>query len=104
VQDCSLYENSGGGTTIGENAVDVKSCERVLITGNEMYGFRSNTTSPMNSRWGDAVVMHCDADHVIVEKNKIHDCGRAASVGGTGIAAGTRGVGKVIVRSIKSMT
>jgi hypothetical protein len=35
---------------------------------------------------------------VIVEKNRIRDCGRAASVGATGIGAGTHGVGKVIFR------
>jgi hypothetical protein len=98
VQSCSLYEASGGGPAIGENAIDVKSCDRVVITDNEMYGFRSQTKYPMDSKWGDAVVIHCDADQVIVEKNKIHDCGRAASVGATGIGAGTRGVGKVIFR------
>jgi hypothetical protein len=97
VQSCSLFEASGG-PAIGENAIDVKSCDRVVITDNEMYGFGSQTKYPMDSKWGDAVVIHCDADQVIVEKNKIHDCGRGASVGATGIGAGTRGVGKVIFR------
>ncbi|HJV15093.1 MAG TPA: hypothetical protein VJ625_14485 [Propionibacteriaceae bacterium] len=98
VQRCTLYEASGDEPAIGENAVDVKSCKRVLIAENQMYGFRSQTTHPMDSKWSDAVVIHCDADQVIVEKNRIHDCGRGASVGATGIGAGTRGVGKVIFR------
>jgi hypothetical protein len=98
VQDCILFESSVGGPAIGENGVDVKSCERVVIVGNEIYGFRSNTTFPNESRWGDAIVIQCDADKVIVEKNRIRDCGRAASVGATGIGAGTHGVGKVIFR------
>jgi hypothetical protein len=98
VQDCFLFETSAGGQPIGENAIDIKSCKRVVVLGNEMYGFRSNTTAPNSSPSGDAIVIHLDADEVIVEKNTIHDCGRAASVGGTGIGAGINGVGKVIFR------
>jgi hypothetical protein len=98
VQDCILFETSVVGQPIGENAVDIKSCDRVVILGNEMYGFRSNTIAPNSSPSGDAIVIHLDADEVIIEKNTIHDCGRAASVGATGIGAGVHGVGKVIFR------
>ncbi|MFY2562206.1 right-handed parallel beta-helix repeat-containing protein [Corallococcus terminator] len=63
-----------------ENGVDVKTCHRVVIRDNTMYGFRKSPTSV-----GEAVVIHYSARDVRVEDNIIYDAGRGISVGGSRI-------------------
>ncbi len=61
-----------------ENAVDIKTCQGVVIRDNTMYGFRKSPTSA-----GEAVVIHFSARDVRVEDNRISDAGRGISVGGS---------------------
>jgi hypothetical protein len=62
-----------------ENAVDIKTCDRVTLRGNKFFGYRPSTNSPQ----GDAVIMHLSARRVLVEGNRIWDSGRGMAVGGT---------------------
>lgn len=60
-----------------ENAVDIKTCRDVVVSGNRMHGFRKSGSSA-----GEAVVVHYSASNVRVENNDISDAGRGVSVGG----------------------
>jgi hypothetical protein len=52
-----------------ENAVDIKQAEHVIISENNMYGFRAVTTSS-----GDAVVVHyTPCQNIWIINNYIHD-------------------------------
>lgn len=66
-----------------ENAIDIKNCRNVTIRANKMFGFRpSPIPCPGNcSPHGDALVVHENADRVLIEKNRLWDNGRAASFG-----------------------
>lgn len=86
IQDNDFYENrSQPGMEFGENAIDLKSCDRVLALGNRMHGYRRNIQPPNSSPTGDAVVVHITADNIIVEHNVIFDCGRAVTIGRQGV-------------------
>lgn len=61
-----------------ENAVDIKSCDRVTIRGNKFYGYRPATTAPQ----GAAMVVHYSARRILIEGNRIWDSGRGLSLGG----------------------
>jgi hypothetical protein len=61
-----------------ENAVDIKTCDRVTLRGNKFYGYRPSSTSPQ----GDAVVIHCSARRILVEGNRMWNNGRGVAVGG----------------------
>ncbi|MFP2924949.1 nitrous oxide reductase family maturation protein NosD [Pyxidicoccus sp. 3LG] len=65
-----LYSND-------ENAVDIKTCNDVVVRNNDMHGFKKSPSSA-----GEAVVVHYSAKNVRVEKNRISDAGRGISVGG----------------------
>jgi hypothetical protein len=52
----------------GENAIDLKDCDNVIIRKNTMYGFRRSHGSD-----GTAVVIHYDADNVTIEENIIYN-------------------------------
>lgn len=60
-----------------ENAVDIKTCHRVVIRNNRMHQFRPTSTAK-----GDVVVVHYSARDVTVEDNEIYDSGKGISVGG----------------------
>jgi hypothetical protein len=87
-----------------ENAVDVKTCKNVTVSGNELHGYRpSPVACPGNcSPTGDAIVVHFEADKVLIEQNWIYDSGRAASIGGDNFSIGTTPViaeaGSVVFR------
>lgn len=71
-----------------ENAVDIKSCRHVTVRGsapvgplgvaarNRFYGF-----APKPTARGEAVVVHYNARHVLVENTLIRDACRGVSVG-----------------------
>ncbi len=61
-----------------ENAVDLKTCERVTLRGNEFFGYRAASTAPQ----GSALIVHMSARNVLIEQNWIWDNGRALSLGG----------------------
>ncbi|MFP2904069.1 right-handed parallel beta-helix repeat-containing protein, partial [Pyxidicoccus sp. 3LFB2] len=61
-----------------ENAVDIKTCERVTIRGNKFYGYRPATTAPQ----GAAMVVHYSARRILIEGNRVWDSGRGLSLGG----------------------
>ncbi|MFP2934493.1 nitrous oxide reductase family maturation protein NosD, partial [Pyxidicoccus sp. 3LG] len=60
-----------------ENAVDIKTCYRVVIRNNRMHQFRPSSTAK-----GDVVVVHYSARDVTVEDNEIYDSAKGISVGG----------------------
>ncbi len=61
-----------------ENAIDIKSCERVTIRNNKFYGYRPAKTAPQ----GAAMVVHYSARRILIEGNRIWDSGRGLSLGG----------------------
>lgn len=61
-----------------ENAVDIKTCERVTIRGNKFYGYRPASTAPQ----GAAMVVHYSARRILIEGNRVWDSGRGLSLGG----------------------
>lgn len=61
-----------------ENAVDVKSCTTVTVRGNRFHDYRS---AGSRSGKGTAIVIHYNADRVLVEDNDISRSGQAAGVG-----------------------
>ena len=92
-----------------EDAVDIKSCQRVSIRGsaspilsgtaanNEFYGYRPTDRSadkPGNHSGGGALVIHYFARKVLVENTRIWDGGRGISIG----RADKNGMQDVIVR------
>jgi hypothetical protein len=60
-----------------ENAVDIKTCRNLTVSGNKMFGFRPAGTAP----GGAALVAHMNADRVLVENNRFWNNGLAASLG-----------------------
>ncbi|WP_246357553.1 right-handed parallel beta-helix repeat-containing protein [Pyxidicoccus fallax] len=61
-----------------ENAIDIKTCERVTIRNNKFYGYRPATTAPQ----GAAMVVHYSARRILIEGNRVWDSGRGLSLGG----------------------
>jgi nitrous oxidase accessory protein NosD len=70
VEDNALHENR-------ENGVDIKTCTRVTLRGNHIYGHRRSSTSK-----GEGIVVHLSARDVIIEDNELSDNGRAINIGG----------------------
>lgn len=64
-----------------ENAVDLKSCNTVTVRGNRCSAYRPATGGAGGSPKGDAIVVHANADNVVIELNEISDCGRGLSIG-----------------------
>ncbi|MDY7231229.1 right-handed parallel beta-helix repeat-containing protein [Hyalangium rubrum] len=61
-----------------ENAVDLKTCDRVTLRGNKFYGYRPASSAPQ----GAAVVIHCSARRILVEGNRMWNNGRGLTLGG----------------------
>ncbi|WP_164019273.1 right-handed parallel beta-helix repeat-containing protein [Pyxidicoccus trucidator] len=61
-----------------ENAVDIKTCDRVTIRGNKFYGYRPASTAPQ----GAAMVVHYSARRILIEGNRVWNSGRGLSLGG----------------------
>lgn len=75
-----------------ENAVDIKTCNNVVIRNNDVHGFRYSSTAR-----GEAIVVHYTAKNVVIEDNEIYDAGRGISVGGN--HNGTPPAGVVVQRN-----
>jgi hypothetical protein len=63
-----------------ENAVDIKTCNNVTVSGNTMRSYRPAPAG--QGAKGDAVVIHMSASNVVVEDNEISDVTRGISLGG----------------------
>jgi nitrous oxidase accessory protein NosD len=70
VEDNELHENR-------ENGADIKTCTRVTLRNNRIWGHRRSTTSA-----GEGVVVHLSARDVILEDNVLRDNGRGIIIGG----------------------
>ncbi len=70
VEGNRLHENR-------ENGVDVKTCTRVTVRKNVIYGHKLSSTSG-----GEGIVIHLSASDVTVEDNQLYENGRGISVGG----------------------
>ncbi|MFP2907887.1 right-handed parallel beta-helix repeat-containing protein [Pyxidicoccus sp. 3LFB2] len=75
VEDNELHENR-------ENGVDVKTCTRVTLRGNIIWGHKTSGSSR-----GEGVVVHLSAKDVTLEDNVLYNNGRAISVGGVRVGA-----------------
>lgn len=75
VEDNDLHENR-------ENGVDIKTCTRVTLRGNRIWGHHVSSTSK-----GEGVVVHLSARDVTLENNELYDNGRAINVGGVRVNA-----------------
>jgi hypothetical protein len=74
-----------------ENAIDLKSCRYVTVRGNKLMGYRAHAGETSG---GAAIVAHYQAHSVLIEYNRIWNCGMAASLGsGTNL-----GLGDVVFR------
>lgn len=60
---------------VGENGVDVKKCRGpILISGNEMHGFRPTTPEQdASGANGDGLIIHGEAQDVLVDSNLFYD-------------------------------
>ncbi len=74
IENNELYTTLGSGS---ENAIDIKTTFGVMILGNVMYGFRRSAGSQ-----GNAVVIHHDADSVVMRDNRIYDSNGGIRIGG----------------------
>jgi len=74
IEDNHIYTTNGH---CSENAIDVKSIggqERTVIRGNVMHGFRETDPScGGNGSIGPAIILHSDADNILIERNEIYD-------------------------------
>jgi nitrous oxidase accessory protein NosD len=70
IEDNELYQNR-------ENGVDIKTCTRVTLRRNTIWGHRRSATSA-----GEGVVVHLSARDVTLEENVLRGNGRGINVGG----------------------
>ncbi|MCP3099717.1 right-handed parallel beta-helix repeat-containing protein [Myxococcus sp. K15C18031901] len=75
VEDNELHENR-------ENGADIKTCTRVTLRGNVIWGHKATSTSR-----GEGVVVHLSASDVTLEDNVFYGNGRAINIGGTRVNA-----------------
>lgn len=73
IEDCTLYTTRGSGS---ENAVDIKASHDVTVRDCIMYGFRDSVGSD-----GSAVVIHQNADNIIVDGCTIYDSAHGIRMG-----------------------
>jgi hypothetical protein len=64
----------------GENAVDIKLCNRVTIRNNEMSGFPNTAVRARGTSAAEAVILHDSARNITVQENIISRAGRGVSV------------------------
>jgi nitrous oxidase accessory protein NosD len=64
----------------GENGVDLKRCQDVLVRGNQLWGFPNTAIRAPGSSAGEAVVIHESARGVVIEGNTLSRAGRGVSV------------------------
>ncbi|MCP3098500.1 right-handed parallel beta-helix repeat-containing protein [Myxococcus sp. K15C18031901] len=68
----------------GENGVDIKACEDVLVHLNAIYDFPNVAAYPWQATTsaGEAVLVHENATQVQIISNEIANAGRGVSIGG----------------------
>ncbi len=66
-----------------ENAVDIKTCDRVTIRKNKFFGYRAKATAPQ----GSAMVVHYSASNILIEGNRLWNNGRGLSLGGVQVGS-----------------
>ncbi len=64
----------------GENAVDIKLCNRVIVRNNDMSGFPNMAVRRGGSSAGEAVIIHDSARNVTIQENLMSKAGRGVSV------------------------
>lgn len=67
-----------------ENAVDLKRCVNVTVRGNKFFGYRPSPVPAdisNQSPQGAAMVLHQGSAGILLEHNRIWDCGMGASMG-----------------------
>jgi nitrous oxidase accessory protein NosD len=75
VEDNELHENQ-------ENGADIKTCTRVTLRRNSIWGHHRTATSA-----GEGVVVHLSARDVTLEDNEFHGNGRGINIGGIRVGA-----------------
>jgi hypothetical protein len=73
IEDNLLHDN-------GENGVDLKQCNDVIVRNNQLWGFPNATLRPVGSSAGEAVLISVGARGVVVQGNTISKAGRGVSV------------------------
>lgn len=74
------FETTAAAYAKTENAVDIKSCDRVTIRGGIAKGFQASTDGDKVSP-GTAIVVHYQAKNVLIEGMEITGCGQGINVG-----------------------
>ncbi|HYH95312.1 right-handed parallel beta-helix repeat-containing protein [Hyalangium sp.] len=64
----------------GENGVDIKECNEVVIRNNQISGFPNATIRPVGSSAGDGVLVSLGARGVVIQGNTISKAGRGVSI------------------------
>ncbi len=64
-----------------ENGVDVKSCERVAIRNNALYGYAKLDKNDKTHCDGVALIVHYSGRSVLIEGNRISDSGVGIEIG-----------------------
>ncbi|EPX59397.1 putative lipoprotein [Cystobacter fuscus DSM 2262] len=64
----------------GENGVDIKQCDGVIVRGNVISSLPNTAIRAVGSSAGEAVVVHLSARNVTVEDNTITNAGRGISI------------------------
>lgn len=78
---------------VGENGIDIKKSENIVIAENTIHGFRPTTSAQdASGSKGEGVVIHNDAQNVTIEQNLFYDntINLDISKGAQGTTAGTR--------------
>lgn len=109
IQDNTFHENA-------ENAVDIKSCQRVTIGGSinperpvkaakqYFYGFRPTTNPGGNTSNGTAIVVHYAARGVLIENTRIWDACEAIAIGRPDDTVQDVVIRRVLIHSMKGET
>lgn len=64
----------------GENGVDIKECNDVVIRNNDLAGFPNPAVRPVGSSAGEAVLVSRGARGVVIQGNTISRAGRGISI------------------------
>ncbi|MGQ0505827.1 MAG: right-handed parallel beta-helix repeat-containing protein [Myxococcaceae bacterium] len=65
-----------------ENGADIKTCTRVTLRRNEVFGHH-----PTPSSAGEGIIVHMSASNVLIEENALHDNSVAIVLGGVRVGA-----------------
>jgi hypothetical protein len=82
VSGCLMWEDrTRPDNAIGENAIDIKLSQDVVVSGCTIFGFRSTPTSP-----GEGIVVHDNCSWVWLLRNDVAECQQGlATTSGTNV-------------------